>query len=578
MKFVTVAQAFDEIEPMSGRLKITHRLAELLKEATPEQAGIICLLSLGELHPPYIESQFNVADKTMVAVIAGVLKESESAVAAHIKKSGDAGLVIVSGSWKQTGRDLSITDVYERLNTIQDISGTGSQEDKVNALQDLILAVDPVSAKYIVRIVLGTMRLGFSDMTIIDSLSWMVAGDKSLSKEIEDAYSICADMSLIAKTLKAHGITAIKNMHIVLGVPIRPAGAERLPTAAAIVKKIGACVAQPKLDGFRLQIHLDHTGSKPRIHFFSRNLKDMSNMFPDLADALKHLKVKTLIAEGEAIGYDENTGSFLPFQETVKRKRKHGIEESAAEFPLKLFFFDILYLNGKSVFDKTHEQRTQLLRDLIKADPASPLQVTDEKKISTAHELEEYFLQMIEEGLEGVVVKRPDAQYQPGKRNFNWIKLKRQEGGHIEDTIDCVILGYYSGSGKRAGFGIGAFLVGVYNKKKDCFETVAKVGTGLSDEKWKELKKKCDKLHVATQPKNVECPKSLAPDVWVHPELVCVIRADEITRSPVHTAGKTKDHLGLALRFPRFIDYRVDKGPEDATTVDELTAMSKHQA
>jgi len=167
--------------------------------------------------------------------------------------------------------------------------------------------------------------------------------------------------------------------------------------------------------------------------------------------------------------------------------------------------------------------------------------------------------------------------YQPGKRNFNWIKLKRQETGHIEDTIDCVILGYYSGHGKRASFGIGALLVGVYNKNKDCFQTIAKIGTGLSDKEWREQRKICDEISVKVKPKNIECAKGLVPDVWVSPEIVCLIRADEITLSPLHSAGATKKDHGFALRFPRIMGYRPDKSPKEVTTIKEINRLYDDQ-
>jgi DNA ligase-1 len=577
MKFSVVADTFDLIEKEASRNQITQLLASLLKQANPQEAAIICNLSLGELHPPYIESQFNIAQKSMVPVVARMLKISDDQADKKIKQMGDAGLVIAEGHWQQTNDDLTIREVYDRLNALQKISGAGSQEDKADALEQLLLAVDPISAKYIVRMVLGKLRLGFSDMTIIDALSFIAVGDKSCKQIIEDAYNSCADIGLIAQTLKKSGIDALKAMQITVGVPIRPAAAERLPTAQAIVEKLGPCVAQPKLDGFRLQIHLDRTGDEPVIKFFSRNLKNMSEMFPDLVQALLQLKVKTLICEGEAIGYDENTDRFLPFQETVKRKRKHGIEEAAQENPLKLFMFDLLYLNGKPQLEYTHEQRYQTFKKIMPNDPHNPLQLIKEQYVDTANELESYFLMCISEGLEGIVVKRPDAIYQPGKRNFNWIKLKRQEEGTVEDTLDCVILGYYAGAGKRASFGIGAFLVGIYNKKDDRYQTVAKVGTGLSDAAWKELKAKCDAIKVKEQPHDVVCPKELAPDVWVMPKLVCMIRADEITRSPLHTASRTADQLGLALRFPRFMGYRDDKDATDATTATELMRMYADQ-
>jgi len=577
VKFSQVASVFDEIEKISGRLEITKKLAELLEKATPQEAQIICYLSLGKLKPPYIGTQFQIAEKNFIKAIAYLLNMDEPDVKTLIKKYGDIGSVLELYGWGKS-EDLTLLQVYKNLERIEEISGIGAQEGKINALYELMKKLDSTSAKYVARIVIGKLRLGFSDMTVVDALSWMVAGDKSLRKQIENAYNICADIGLIAYTLKEGGIAAINNMSITVGVPIRPAAAERMPTARAIVEKIGHCVAQPKLDGFRLQIHLDKTGDTPLIRFFSRNLIDMSYMFPDIADAIKDLDVKTLICEGEAIVYDPNTGNFLPFQETVKRKRKHGIEQMASAMPLQVFVFDLLYLNGQEYLTKTHKERREKLLNLFKDFKNERIQVIQEKTIETAKELEDYFTENVAAGLEGLVVKKEDSQYQPGKRNFNWIKLKRQEEtGQLEDTIDCVILGYYAGKGKRAHFGIGAFLVGVYNKKEDIFQTVAKVGTGMKDLEWVELKSRCDKIRVADKPKNVQCPKELFPDVWAYPQIVCLIRADEITLSPTHTAGKTSSELGYALRFPRFMGYRPDKTVEQATTAQEIKLLYKNQ-
>lgn len=577
MKFKDIAQAFAQIEQTDSRNDITALLAHLLKKASVQESGIICNIAVGELYPPYHETLFNIAQKTMEPIVALLLDESIDAIKKKVRTIGDIGQLVEQGHWRQQGSDLFLHDVYHELIAIAEISGTGSQDKKSKQLEKLLRSVDPLSAKYIVRIVLGKLRLGFSDMTIIDALSWMEAGNKSLKTVIEDAYNTCADMGRIAMTLKEGGIQALKKLSIELGIPIRPAAAERLPTAAEIFEKIGPCIAQPKLDGFRLQIHINNSGRTSKISFFSRNLKNMSAMFPDLVKALENLKVTTLICEGEAIGYDPNTHTFLPFQETVKRKRKHGIEKIAQEFPLKLFLFDLLYINGKSLLDASHNERFTMLKKIVPANEKSPLLVIEERSINSAQELDEYFKEVVSEGLEGLVVKRPNAHYQPGKRNFNWIKLKRSAEGELEDTIDTVILGYYAGAGRRAPFGIGAFLVGVYHKEQDRFETIAKVGTGLSDVQWKDLKKKCDEYAVTTKPHNVVCAKELYPNQWVTPQLVCEVFADEITKSPLHTAGKTGEKDGLALRFPRFIGYREDKSPEDATTVTEIKEMYQHQ-
>jgi len=576
MKFIEVAQSFNEIEPIAARLEITRLLAQLFKKASPDEAKIIASLSLGQLHPPHIGTQFNIAEKNLLKAIAEFLHESEETLKKEMKQMGDLGLVLSSHTW-QHNADLSVEAVYQALCTLEEISGTGSQEEKTNVLINLFNDLDPLSAKFVARIIIGKLRLGFSDMTIIDALSWMERGDKSLRADLENAYNICADIGFIAKTLKEGGIEAIKHMNIQLGTPILPAAAERLPTAQAIFDKLGPCIAEPKLDGFRLQIHLDKSDQKSTIHFFSRNLQDMSAMFPDIAKEMLKLDVENLICEGEAIGYDPDTGNFLPFQETVKRKRKHGVEEMAEEFPLQLFLFDLLYLNNKSYLDVPYTQRHSTLTKILNGVVSQHLFVIEHKKINDAKELENYFYSEVAQGLEGLVVKRPDALYQPGKRNFNWIKLKRQEEGHLEDTMDCVILGYYAGKGKRSHFGIGAFLVGVYNKTLDMFQTVAKIGTGMTDDEWRELKKKCDTLATENKPKNIECAKELTPDVWVTPELVCRVRADEITLSPLHSAGKTETHLGYALRFPRFMGYRTDKTAEEATTDYEIKRLYEDQ-
>lgn len=580
MYFYQVANVFDQVESISSRLEITQRLAEIFAHASPQEAEIVANISLGLLHAPYRGTQFNLSTTSVIPIVADMLGLSVQQVKTYAQSTGDIGSVLAAHAAWQTTMALSVQDVYAQLQQIEQESGTGSQERKAALLKRLLLNLDHVSAKFIVRIIIGKLRLGFSDMTLIDAFSWMAVGDKSLRETIEDAYNMCADIGLIIKLLKSEGIEAIRAMQVHVGIPIRPAGAERLPSAEAIIKKLGHCVAQPKLDGFRLQIHIDKrdADSDGIIHFFSRNLQDMSRMFPDLVTIIKKLPVTSMVAEGEAIAYDANTGTFLPFQETVKRKRKHDIAQVALDFPLKLFFFDLLYVDGVSWLNKSHDERRKKLADIVSNTSTTDLiQLIEQKEITNVASLKHYFMQSVQEGLEGLVVKRSDAIYQPGKRNFNWIKLKRLEEGMLEDTIDCVILGYYYGQGKRSVFGIGAFLVGVYNPTQDLFQTIAKVGTGLSDTEWQSLRAQCDEYRIAHQPVHVICAKELVPDVWVAPEIIVTVQADEITQSPMHTAGQTDVTLGYALRFPRFVGYRPDKSAYDSTTSQEIQRLYQDQ-
>ena len=174
------------------------------------------------------------------------------------------------------------------------------------------------------------------------------------------------------------------------------------------------------------------------------------------------------------------------------------------------------------------------------------------------------------------MAKRLDSPYQAGARNFNWVKLKRNTSGELTDTVDVVLIGYYGGKGKRAEFGAGALLAGVYDSDKDEFVSISKLGTGLSDEGWRDLHKQMNRLEVSEKPARVN--SVLVPDVWLRPEVVVEVLADEITPSPRHTAGKVDDQPGFALRFPRIVSFRsADKKPEDATTVNEIREMFQQQ-
>lgn len=572
MLYSSLTILFNELINIDSRTIITEKLALLLAKTTAQEASIIVNFALGQIHPPYYNTQFNMAEKTVLKSIAYALGITIKKAEQKAKDSGDCSLLFEQYDWSHTCV-LTIKQVYDQLNIMQSIEGVGAVEAKTQALSALLLQLDAISAKFVVRIIIGKLRLGFSDMTMLDALSVMIAGNKSMRPIIEHAYNICVDIGKITYDLKEKGIDYLAKKNIEIGTPIMPAAAERLPTAQAIIEKIGPCVAQPKLDGFRVQIHIDKTAKEPKIHFFSRNLKDMSFMFPDLVNDLLLLPVKQLIAEGEAIVFDPHTGTFLPFQDTVKRKRKHDIDAVAVDYPLKLFLFDILFLDGFELLNVSHAKRRTILLSLFAKCQPTLVALIEEKEVTNALALESYFYEMIGSGLEGLVVKKPDAIYRPGKRDFNWIKLKRQEEGHLNDTIDCVLLGYYKGKGKRTAFGIGALLVGIYNKEQDCFETIAKIGTGLTDQEWIEIKEKADVFAVHEQPHNIICSSMLMPDVWVVPTIVCMIRADEITVSPVHTAGKTENALGYALRFPRFMGYRDDKNCTDATTDIEIKEL-----
>ncbi|NIT03619.1 ATP-dependent DNA ligase [Candidatus Saccharibacteria bacterium] len=597
MKFSRLADYFSKIEATPKRLEMTDLLAKLLKEATSSEIDKICYLALGQLAPLYEGVEFNLAEKMMVRIMAEAYDKPQEEVRKLYKKKGDLGEAAeeLGSKFKVKSLKLTVDQVYRELRKVAEIEGAGSQEKKVKWAAELLKKLDPLSTRFVTRIPVKKLRLGFSDKTILDALSVMEVGDKSARAGIERAYNVLADIGKIAQLVKTKGVKGLAKIKVSVGTPVRMAAAERLPTPQEIIDKMGGrLAAEPKYDGFRVQLHLDKSrklkeregGEQlallaaevggPWVKIFSRNLEDTTAMFPEIVAAAQKLPAKSVIMEGEAIAYNPETEEFEPFQETAKRKRKYDVMEKAEKLPLKVFAFDLLYLDGRDLTHNPYSTRRGALEKLVKGSENTIL-IAEEHEFKDAERLQEFFMEQVEHGLEGIMTKRLDGVYQAGVRNFNWVKLKRVEEGELEDTIDCVVLGYYRGRGKRAEFGIGGFLVAVYDDKADAFKTISRVGTGLKDEEWREMKRRVDKISVKEKPKNVKVVKELVPDVWAAPQIVVAIRADEITRSPLHTAGARGDEPGLALRFPRLMAFRNDKAPEQATTVLEVEKLFKKQ-
>lgn len=574
MLFSALSSYFEQLEATSSRLALIDILAVLFKEVTTEDIDKVIYLMQGRVAPFYAPIEIGMADKNVASAIAVAYAIEREKVLEEYAKLGDMGLV--SQKFHQgKATSISVVEVFDTLTEIAKTSGDGTVEKKVNLLAGLLQKVDATAAKHLVRIPLGNTRLGIGDPTVLDGMAVAKLGDKTNRKLLEKAYNETSDLGLIAKTLWIEGLDAVQRLTVTVGRPIRSELCERLPNPVKVFEKMApngeGVHATPKYDGFRVQIHKNGDD----VRMYSRNLEDMTHMFPELIEGTrKQIKAKTAILDSEALAYNAESEEFLPFQETTKRRRKHNIEEVAQQLPLKAFVFDMLYVDGKSLVDTPLLERMQILHDTLEG--TDILIPAPGKVLQKPEELQLLFDDSISKGLEGVVVKRVDSPYEAGGRNFNWVKLKRHSSGELHDTIDCVILGYIYGKGKRTSFGVGALLVGVYDEEKDAFVTVTKIGTGLTDDEWRSIKEKAHGLELDHKPARVEA--KLMPDVWLKPELVIEVLADEITRSPIHTAGMTETEPGYALRFPRLVNFRdKDKKAEDATTVKELIAMFNEQ-
>ena len=570
MKFSELAVYLDQLEATSSRNELVRILSELYRACSVYEIEPTTYLIQGRLAPFFEPVEVGLGERLLISAMAVAYGKAKEDVTKSNRDYGDLGLTAQALAPNATRDTPSVVEVHRRLQEIAGSTGEGSLKAKVDLFAALLDDLDAASAKHLVRITLGKMRLGIGDPTVLDALSFAKQGDRSLRPILEAAYNRTSDLGLIAKTLWARGVDGMDELKVTVGKPLRSQLAERLPNPEAVIKKLGLVGVQPKYDGFRVQIHKD--GGE--VSIFSRNLETMTPMFPELVAATKSLAVKSVILDGEAIAYSPELEEYVPFQETTARRRKEGIDEFAARVPLRAFVFDIMFRDGSDLTPLPYESRFAIVDGLIKGSDtlqAAPLTKTDSVEVLTRE-----LLDNISRGLEGVVAKRLDSPYQAGARNFNWVKLKRNTSGELTDTIDVVLIGYYRGKGARVEFGAGAFLASVYDKDNDEFVTISRLGTGLSNEGWRELHKQLNRLEVAEKPARVR--SLIVPGVWLEPGVVVEVLADEITPSPRHTAGKVGDLPGFALRFPRIVSIRsADKKPEDATSVHEIREMFQQQ-
>ncbi len=607
MQFKVLARFFEKIERVSSRLAMTDLLAELIAEADSDEIAKVIYLLQGQLGPAFEQIEIGMGEKFVEEAIAKASGYSRGEVHKLFKEKGDLGLVAEQILKKRKQRslfsaELSVEKVFKNLRRIATVAGTGSQQLKIKLLAELLNSASPLEAKYLVRIPLGHLRLGIGDPTIMDAFALnllheakknknLVAEVRKVLKEkkeekreeeeerklrariremIEDKYNVHSDLGSIAEKLKKSGLAGLNRIKIQPGIPIRPTLAERLPSAKEIIEKLGRCAVESKYDGFRLAVHKD----ADKVTIFSRKQENVTAMFPEVAEATKkQIKAKQAIFEGEALAFNEQTGEYHPFQVTMQRKRKYDVKKMAEQFPLTLFCFDALYVNGKNLMKLPFKERRKRLHKLI--GKGKTIVLTDSIETSDPKKVKKYFEENVEKGLEGIIAKDLNAPYIAGARKFAWIKLKRSYRGELSDSIDTVIIGYFKGRGQRAKFGLGALLTAVYDKKEDSFKSIAKIGTGMSEEQLGKLHKMLSKIKQSKKPVRVE--SELKPDFWVEPKYVIEVIADEITRSPVHSAGKGQGGAGLALRFPRMVRIRSDRKPDEATSVEEVAAMFKKQ-
>ncbi len=475
-------------------------------------------------------------------------------------------------------KSLEIDEVFGSLREIKEASGKGSQEEKTRLLSSILQRASPEEGKYIVRIVLGKLRLGFGDQFLLEAFSIAFTGDKKYAVKIKESYSVCTDIGELAESLAEYGPKALGRFSIKLGRPVRSMLAQRVETFEELEERIpGKKAAEEKYDGERVQIHKNGE----EIKAFSRRLEDITAQYPDLVEAVKKgILAEKIVLDGEILAYvegrkaDDSTEEFYSFQRLMKRRRKYEVQKYTEICPVAVFFFDILYLEGNSLLKKSYPERRALLEEHVKE--SEILRLTRRIITDNLEEIEDFFNEALEKRLEGVIIKSMDRNsvYEAGKRSWLWLKWKEEYAGGMRETFDLVVVGKYYGRGKRKG-SFGSLLCAILNEEEQRFETFTKVGTGFTETDAKEIDSLLSEHIIAEAPKDVFIKSRMLPDIFVEPAVMIEVLGSEITESPGHTAGQEEGETGLALRFPRFLRIRYDKGPYDVTTLREVRDLKE---
>ena len=578
MEYSILAESFEKMESTRKRLELTQFLVELFEKTPHEVISKIVYLIQGKLRPDFEGIELGVAEKLAIRAISKSSGITIKKIEEEYNKGGDLGHAaeIILEQKTQTTflvENITVERVYETLFKIAKLGGSKSQDMKIKYISSLLNDANPLEASFILKILLGTLRLGIAENTVMDALAIAYSGDKENRKLLQHAYNVSSDLGKVAEIIAMEGIQGIEKFKINLFNPIRPMLADRVKSEKEVIEKIGNEFAiEYKLDGERVQIHVE--GEK--IELFSRSLEKISSYYPDIIEKIpKIIQAENAILEAEIVAINENTGDFLPFQELMHRRRKYKIEKAVTEYPITVNFFDVLYCNGKNCTELNYSERRKKLENIVKENEfAKYIPMTIAKN---ENEIQEFFENSINAGSEGLMLKMLDKPYQAGSRGRHWLKLKREYRNELGDSLDLVVIGGFFGKGRRTG-SYGTLLLSTYDENTDTFPSICKVGTGFTDES-------LDQLYQILNPKttikkNPRIISEMEADVWFEPELVIEIVASEITLSPIHKVARDeiRKNTGLALRFPKFTGkIRMEKTAEDASTDEEVVSLYKAQ-
>jgi len=564
MLYSKLAELYENLGNTTKRLEKIEILSKFLEYLSEKDKDILYLLN-GEIYPTYDERKIGISNQLVIKAISKASGNSPDKVVQEWKKIGDLGKVAekLINTKKQSTlflkSHLTTDKVIENLRKLPELEGEGTIEKKLILITELLISASPIEALYIVRTLLGDLRIGIQESTIRESLAKaFFNSDKESSKIIQEAIDHSNDLAKVFLISKKGKISEFDKISLEVGKPIKAMLAQKVKNIEEGFKAVGKpCAIEYKYDGFRLIIHKKDS----KIKLFTRKLENVTKQFPEAVEYIqKYVRGESFILDSEAIGYNKKTKEYTPFQAISQRiRRKYNIEKIREELPIEINVFDILYYNGKSLIKEPFEKRTQLIRKIIKE---TPYKIVSSKQIITddLNKAEEFYKKALKDNQEGIMMKNLSTAYQPGNRVGHMLKVKPSE-----KDLDLVITGAEYGTGKRSGW-LSSFILSCMGKEEQEFLEIGRVGTGIK-EKDEQEGVSFNELNDLLKPLII---KEQGKDVKIKPKIIVAVTYQEIQESPNYSSG-------WALRFPRITSLRPDKHLSEIASLQEIEKEVKGQ-
>lgn len=564
MEYSTLSGTYEKLESVSSKLKKTEILAELFSNTLTEQLPKTVLLLQGTVFTKSSGFELGIAVQMMMKAIAKATGYKQDEIENKFKKTGDLGLTVeeLIKTKKQSvlfKKKLTIDLIFTNLQELAFVTGEKSQEKKLNLISELLASAKPKEAKYIVRTILGDLRIGVAEGIIRDAIVKAFLFKEGMSKEKKDeatdlvdyAWNILPNFGEIAKIAKEKGTEGLKKLKVHIGESVQVMLGEKAESIEDVVKEFGKIAAEYKYDGARVECHKKGNN----ITIYTRRLENVTSQFPDIVELCKKgLKPEVCIVEGEALGIDAKTGLPLPFQLLSQRiHRKYDIEKMVRKIPIQVNLFDVMYVDGEMLFDKPFIERRKILEKIVKVIPKK-FQLAKQIISDDVKELNRFYKEALKEKQEGLMIKVLNSPYVFGRHVGTMYKIKE-----TLESLDLVIVGATWGEGARARW-LTSYELACRDPDTGNLLRCGMMSTGLTEEEYKQMTEVLKPLVISEKGRAIK----------VKPKIIVEVDYQEIQKSPHYESG-------FALRFPALHRIRWDRSVEDCADLNRLKKTFESQ-